>query len=128
MTSHRDLGARLVELEPVNPSLRGPYEQALRDVLERKLSVTMKVFIGCIGAMSLGIAVFLGSMAVIHHQLPALARIGLGGGTVFSLAWTALTVMAGSDVNDPYSRAHPIRKDRRRHFDLRYFASPAAGP
>jgi hypothetical protein len=91
MTSQRDLGARLIELEPVNPNLRGQYEQALNDLFERKLSAPMKVFIGCVGAMSLAIAVLLGSLTVIHHELPALARIGLAGGTVFALAWIALT-------------------------------------
>jgi MFS family permease len=90
MTSQRDLGARLSELEPVNPNLRGRYEQALQDAFERKLNTPMKVFIGCVGAMSIVIAVFLGSLAVVHRELPALARIGLGGGAVFALAWTAL--------------------------------------
>jgi hypothetical protein len=90
MTAPRDLGVRLSELEPVNPNLRDRYEQALKDVFERKLSVAMKVFVGFIGAMSLVIAVFLGYNAAIHRELPVLAQIGLAGGVVFSLAWTAL--------------------------------------
>ncbi len=90
MTAHRDLGIRLSELEPVNPYLRNQYEQALKDVFERKLSVAMKVFVGFIGVMSLAIAVFLASMAAIHRELPVLVQIGLAGGVVFSLAWTAL--------------------------------------
>src|SRR5271165_4788157 len=91
MTPQRDLGARLSELEPVDPGLRHQYEQALRDVFERKLSPAMKVFIGLVGAMSAGIAVFLASMAAVHRELPVLAQVGLAGGAVFSLAWAALT-------------------------------------
>jgi hypothetical protein len=91
MTSHRDLGARLCELEPINPSLRNQYEQALKDMFERKLSLPMKVFIGCVGLGSLVIAVFLGSQAAVQTKLPILARIGLAGGAVFSLAWAGLT-------------------------------------
>jgi MFS family permease len=90
MASPRDLGARLSELEPVNADLRGRYEQALEDIFERKLPTAMKMFIGCVGVMSIVIAVFLGSSAVVHSELPVLARIGLAGGAVFSLAWTAL--------------------------------------
>ena len=84
MTFHRDLGARLSELEPVNPNLRGQYEQALKDVFERKLSTAGKVFIACVGAMSIVIAVFLGSLAVAQGELPVLARIGLAGGAAFA--------------------------------------------
>jgi hypothetical protein len=90
MTAPRDLGARLSELEPANPNLRNKYQQALQDVFERKLSTGMKVFIGCVGAMSIAIAVFLGSVAAVHRELPALAQVGLAGGVVFSLAWAAL--------------------------------------
>jgi hypothetical protein len=91
MVSDRDLGARLSELEPVNPNLRYRYEQALRDAFERKLSGIMKVFIGFVGVMALAITVFLGSLAVIQHKLPVLARVGLAGGAVFALAWVVLT-------------------------------------
>jgi hypothetical protein len=90
MTSHRDLGIRLGELEPVNPQLRSQYEQALKDVFERKLTPVMKAFVGFIGVMSLAITVFLGIHAVVQVKLPVLARLGLAGGAVFALAWTAL--------------------------------------
>jgi hypothetical protein len=91
MNSPRDLSDRLSELEPQTPALRGKYEQALREVLQRKLSPTMKLFVGAVGVMSIGIAVFLAMVAATHPELPALARLGLVGGVVFALAWTALT-------------------------------------
>jgi hypothetical protein len=90
MNASRDLGARLSELEPINPDLRGKYEQSIKDLFERKLSWPMKVFIGGIGAASIGIAIFLGTMAILHQELPALALVGFGGGAVFSLAWAGL--------------------------------------
>jgi hypothetical protein len=91
VTSPRDPGDRLSELEPINPELRGKYEKALQDVFERKLSGAAKVFIGCIGAMSIAIAIYLGSLALVHQERPPLVRIGLAGGALFSLAWTVLT-------------------------------------
>jgi hypothetical protein len=90
VNSVNDLGNRLAELEPVNPDLRVKYEQALKDLFERKLSGTMKIFVGCIGLASIGIAIFLGSVAAVHQELPILAQVGLGGGAVFGLAWAAL--------------------------------------
>jgi len=87
----RDLRARLCELEPQRPDLRGKYEQALREVLQRKLSRAMKVFVGGAGAVSLAIAIFLGGLALTGSEQPGLVRIGLAGGTVFALAWVALT-------------------------------------
>jgi hypothetical protein len=74
----------------MNPALRGKYEQALRDVLERKMSWPGKVFVGGVGVASLAIAIFLGSLALVHQALPPLARIGLAGGAVFALAWVGL--------------------------------------
>jgi hypothetical protein len=90
VTIQHDLGDRLSELEPLNPNFRAKYAQALKDLFERKLSWTMKLFVGSVGAASIGIAIFLASVAVINPELPALAHIGLAGGAVFSLAWTAL--------------------------------------
>jgi hypothetical protein len=90
MTSTNKLGDRLSELEPVNPDLRGKYDQALKDLFERKLSWPMKLFVAAVGLMSVGIAIFLGSNIVLHPELPALAHVGLAGGVAFSLAWAAL--------------------------------------
>lgn len=90
MTSPHEFGDRLAELEPSNPDLRGKYEKALKDVFERKLSWPMKAFIGLVGAMSIGIAIFLGSNLLLHPELPVLAHVGLAAGVVFALAWTAL--------------------------------------
>jgi hypothetical protein len=90
VTSPRDPGDRLSELEPINPELRGKYEQALREVFERKMSWPGKVFVGCVGVASLAIAIFLGSLALAHQEKPPLARIGVAGGAVFALAWVGL--------------------------------------
>jgi hypothetical protein len=90
VTIQHDLGDRLSELEPLNPDFRAKYAQSLKELFERKLSWAMKVFVGSVGAASIGIAIFLASVAVINPELPALAHIGLAGGAVFSLAWTAL--------------------------------------
>jgi hypothetical protein len=81
---------RLCELEPQNPLLRERYAKELQAMLEKKLILPMKVFMALITAGSIAIAIFLGTMALIHDELPALARAGLAGGGIFALAWAGL--------------------------------------
>jgi hypothetical protein len=83
---------RLCELEPQNPLLRERYAKELQAMLEKKLSVPMKVFLGLVTVAAVAQAIFLGTHALIHDKLPPLARAGLVGGVVFSLAWAGLTV------------------------------------
>jgi hypothetical protein len=90
MTTSNDLGKRLSELEPIDPALRGKYEEALTGLFERKLSGPMKVFVAAVGLMSLGIAIFLASQVILHPELPLLAHVGFVAGVLFSLAWGAL--------------------------------------
>jgi MFS family permease len=88
------LRERLCELEPQSPHLRERYNKELRDMLEKKLSPLMKLFLLAVAVTSVAIAIFLGSSAFVQGQLPPLARLGLAGGAVFALAWAALTVWA----------------------------------
>jgi hypothetical protein len=81
---------RLCELEPPDPLLRERYAKELQTMLEKKLSLPMKVFLGLVTVASVVLAVFLGTLALIHGELPALARAGLAGGAVFALAWAVL--------------------------------------
>jgi hypothetical protein len=82
---------RLCQLEPQNPLLRERYAKELQAMFEKKLSWSMKVFLGLVTVASVAIAIFLGTLAVIHSELPPLARAGMAGGVVFSLAWAGLT-------------------------------------
>jgi hypothetical protein len=81
---------RLCELEPQDPLLRERYLKELQAMLERKLSRPMKLFLLAVTVASVAIAIFLGRHAFIQDRLPPLARAGLAGGAVFSLAWAAL--------------------------------------
>jgi hypothetical protein len=81
---------RLCDLEPQNPLLRERYAKELHDMLEKKLSLPMKVFLGLVCCVSIAIAIFLGTVALTHDKLPLLARIGLVGGVLFELVWAGL--------------------------------------
>ncbi len=85
-----DFGDRLCELEPLNPQLRRQYEEALQSILARKLRPGARVFILGVTAVSVGLALFLGALALIHDELPPLARLALAGGSAFAVAWAAL--------------------------------------
>ena len=71
---------RLCELEPQNPLLRERHNKELQAMLEIKLPWPMKVFLVLVSVASVAIAIFLGTLAVIHDELPALARGGMAGG------------------------------------------------
>src|SRR5204862_7601446 len=81
---------RLCELEPQNPLLRERYNKELRAMLEMKLPRPMKAFLVLVAVGSVAIAIFLGTLALIHDELPPLARGGMAGGVVFALAWAGV--------------------------------------
>ncbi len=81
---------RLCELEPHNPQLRERYLQEMKAMLEKTLTLRGKLFLAAVLVASLAITVFLAVQALIHVELPALARLGLAGGAVFAAAWAAL--------------------------------------
>jgi hypothetical protein len=82
---------RLCDLELQTPLLRERYAKELQAMLEKKLSLPIKGFLGVVMVACVVIAAFLGTLAVIHDELPGLARAGLTGGVVFALAWAGLT-------------------------------------
>lgn len=58
----------------------------------RKLSIPVRLFVGVVSMFSAGMAGLCGYLAATETSLPLVARIGLGTGVLFGLAWTALTV------------------------------------
>lgn len=90
MPSEPRLRDRLCELESYNPHLRERYAREVRNMLEKNLTLHQKVFVANVLVASLAIGAFLGGLAVVHDELPLLARAGLAGGTVFGVAWAYL--------------------------------------
>src|SRR5262245_14217712 len=81
---------RLCELEPYNPLLRERYLQEMQAMFNKPLTLRGKLFLAAVLVGSLAITVYLGTLALIHTELPALARLGLTGGAVFAAAWAVL--------------------------------------
>jgi hypothetical protein len=59
-------------------------------MLEKTLTFRGKLFLAAVLVGSLAITVFLAVQALIHVELPALARFGVAGGAVFAAAWAFL--------------------------------------
>ena len=91
MPTNPSLGDRLCDLESQNPLLRERYHKELQAMLERKLGPWSKLFLAVVMVASVAIAIFLGTQAIIHDELPPLARAAMGGGVLFSLAWAGVT-------------------------------------
>lgn len=91
MPTNPNLRDRLCDLEPQTPLLRERYQKELQAMLEKKLGPWLRLFLAIVMAASVAIAIFLGIVAIIHDELPLLARGALAGGVVFSLGWAGLT-------------------------------------
>jgi hypothetical protein len=83
-TTFRD---QLLAVEPISPDPREKLEKELRTMFIRQLKLPGRIFIGINAVVALASAVVCGSLAVTETELPTLARVGLGVGTLFGLAW-----------------------------------------
>jgi len=80
----------LIAAESVAPDLREQYERAVHEMLHRRLTSAQKVghVIGAVIAAAL--ATLFGVMAATADELPLLARLTFGLGTVFGLGWAVM--------------------------------------
>jgi len=91
MNNRTSLADRLVAVETLSSESRQKLEQELHAMFVKQLNVAGRIFIGLIGLFCLGIAILCGYLAITAPApLPVVARIGLGLGVPFGLAWAAL--------------------------------------
>ena len=90
MPPRPSLRDQLCELEVHNPLLRERYTQEIQAMLEKRLTFAGKLFLAAVVIASLAIAAYLGGLALVHDELPTLARAGLVGGAAFGVAWAFL--------------------------------------
>jgi hypothetical protein len=62
----------------------------MQAMLEKTITFRGKLFLAAVLVGSLAIMVFLAAQALIHAELPLLARLGMAGGAIFSAAWAFL--------------------------------------
>ncbi len=86
-TTFRD---QLLAAEPLSTDFREKLQQELHTMFVRQLTTTWRYLIGINAALALAAAVVCGSLAVSETELPTPARVGLGIGTLFGLAWTVV--------------------------------------
>lgn len=90
MPREHNLRDQLCEQEPHNPLLRERYLQEIKAMLEKTITFRGKLFLAAVLVNSLVITALLAVQALIHVELPAMARFGLAGGAVFAAAWAIL--------------------------------------
>ena len=78
---------RLVALESLAPETKSRLQQELHAMFVRELNTPRRIVFGAIAVVALGSAAVCGFLAVTESDLPVLARIGLGTGTLFGIAW-----------------------------------------
>lgn len=87
MNDHADFRERLLNVEPPRPDVRERIQQEIQAMLTQKLTLPRRIFITVIALFDLAAAVLCGSLVLTEDQLPTLARIGLGVGSLFGIAW-----------------------------------------
>jgi hypothetical protein len=97
-TSFRD---RILDVEPIAPDVRHRLEQEIHNMMVRKLRLPARVFIAIVAVFSLASAGVFGYLAATEETLPLTARIGLGTGVLFGLAWSAwsLRILRSGQMN-----------------------------
>jgi hypothetical protein len=104
-TSFRD---QLLAVEPLAPDVRHQLEQEIRSMMVRKLKLPARIFIAAVALFSVASGGLCAFLAVTEAELPIAARVGLGTGTLFGLAWAAwsLKVLRSGELD--------LRQDSRR--------------
>jgi hypothetical protein len=92
---------QLLAVEPPAADLHHKLEQEIHDMMTRKLKLPARIFISVVGVFALGSAALCGYLAVTEATLPVLARVGLGVGVLFGLAWAAFSfkVVRSGEMN-----------------------------
>jgi hypothetical protein len=100
-TDRRLLREQLLAVEPPSFDLRDRLEQEIQNMFVRKLSTNSRVFISTLIVVDFAAAVLCGSLAATEENLPLVARIGLGTGVLFALAWVGwfVTVLRRGEMN-----------------------------
>jgi hypothetical protein len=97
-TSFRD---KLLAVEPLVPHVRQKLEREIHNLMFRKLKLPARVFMAIVAVFALGSAGVCGYLAATEPTLPLVARIGLGTGVIFGLAWAgwSLKLLCSGQMN-----------------------------
>ncbi|QDT56321.1 hypothetical protein Pan44_43740 [Caulifigura coniformis] len=89
MTTKQRLRESLLALDSPEPQRREQLQQEIQTMMIRELSMPRRAWMTALVVAEFGAALFIGSLVVTEPALPWLARIGLGAGTLFAIAWGA---------------------------------------
>jgi hypothetical protein len=88
-TSFRD---QLLAVEPLPPDVRHQLEKEILNMMVRKLPGPARIMVALVAVVALASAGLCAYLAMTEAKLPIVARIGLGTGTLFGLAWAAWSI------------------------------------
>jgi len=89
MTTKQQLRDSLLAIDVPQPQRREQLQREIQTMMIRKLSLPRRAWMTLLVAFQFGAALFIGSLVVTEPTLPWLARIGLGAGSLFAVAWGA---------------------------------------
>jgi MFS family permease len=83
---------RLISIEQLKPDSRQQLEKELHAMFIRELTIPRRISFAIVAAVAACSAAVCGFLAVTEPELPTMARIGLGVGTLFGVAWSIVAV------------------------------------
>jgi hypothetical protein len=93
MNDHTSFRDQLLAVEPPAPDVRHRIEQEIHNMLIHKLSLPGRIFIAVVALFCLATAGLCGYLAATAPaKVPLVARVGLGTGVLFGLAWAIWSV------------------------------------
>ncbi len=92
---------RLLAVEPPPADLRLQLEQEIQQMFIRKLSPAKRAFMTVLMVSQFAAAGLCAWLVATESTLPLLARIGLGTGVLFALAWATwfLRILRRGEIN-----------------------------
>jgi hypothetical protein len=83
-------GERLIAVEPLSSEVQQRLQKELHSMFIRQLGLPHRMFLGLVAVASTASAFVCGFLAATEADLPPIARIGLGTGVLFGIAWTVV--------------------------------------
>jgi peptidoglycan/LPS O-acetylase OafA/YrhL len=87
-----ELRDQLLAVEPLAPDTRKHLQQELHTMFTRQLDTPRRILMGTLAVFAIASAIMCGALAITEPDLPRLARIALGVGSLFGLSWAVALI------------------------------------
>jgi len=88
--THKTFSDRLVSVESLKPNVQEQLEKELHNMFIRELNTPRRMLFGIIATFAAISGLVCASLVLTEQELPIAARVGLGVGSLFGIAWAVI--------------------------------------